>query len=217
MTSKENEKAQTEIEVKFIISRSVFEGVVRCHQPAEREIEQIYLSSGLALSFAGTLGFRDHEHYNEWRIRRKGDRHFFTAKGPAVAGGTQRREFETAIDEVLFSRIKEKTLGDGEPKQVNKTRFSFELDIENETVEVVLDDYHEVAGSPVQLDFVTCEVEVTNPRLADEMVAGRTLIPELDFLSQGIHVTGIKSFSNRQLAENGFIHSSFAAVASSPG
>ncbi len=213
MNSKE--ETPTEIEVKFILSRPVFERVVNRHRPAKKEIEQVYLSPELALFFADKLGYRDHEAYNEWRIRRKGDKYFFTAKGPALAHGTQRREFETAIDESLFSKIKEQTLGDGKPKQVDKTRFSFELDIENEAVEVSIDDYRAVAGTPIKLDFVTCEVEVKNQRFADEMVAGRTLVPELAFLSQGIHVTGIKSFSNRQLAENGFSHTSLAAVASS--
>lgn len=147
-----------EIELKYIVPRNVISNVVAWNQTPPAAIAQYYLDSIAGKSLFRTLAVsgESESEFQEWRIRRKGDSYYFTAKG-AIAGsrGIERREFETSISQEQFEQSKS-TQG---IRGLSKSRRSWPVSFSDGQIVVECDDY-QLANSDSSFDFVVCELEV---------------------------------------------------------
>ena len=203
-----------EIEVKFILPRSIFDEQMDRPNVYRQAIEQIYLSETVVQPFATSLRLPEGKMYKERRIRKLNEKYIFTAKGEKSADGTKREEYELLIDEPLYNDLK--SAASKEPlKQIDKTRFSYKVPFEDGDVLVEFDDYHSTGGGTLHLDFVSCEIEVSQEEWASQLLSGNYEAPELQFLKEGINVTGNKAFSNSQLSKQGFGVKNYAELVES--
>ena len=206
------ERARLEIEIKLIIPRESAFSVIRANNASEHEIEQLYLTAQIVESFSDGLNVPEDADWVEWRIRRKDSSFFFTTKGISSAGGAQRREYETKISQELFCALRESAVQEGSLLQVKKTRYNFLTRLADEDVLIEIDDYHATGQGSCELDFVSCEIEVPRLELANILQKGNYFSPSLQFLKLGLNVTGMKPFSNRSLAEHGFIREKYKDI-----
>ena len=201
-----------EIEVKYILPRTIFSRIQNAADATKQELEQIYLSRVVVESFTRELGIPTDVVFDEWRIRRV-DREFrFTAKGARSGDGTQRREFEIGLATPLFERLKCAAEQEGTLLRICKTRYSYPVSFADDVVLVQIDDYHAIDDSEGEMDFVTCEVETHSKELALILLKGRFFAPDLLFLKQGRNVTGIQELSNNHLAQHGFVAHTYAGI-----
>ncbi|MBT8490692.1 MAG: hypothetical protein KJN62_06570, partial [Deltaproteobacteria bacterium] len=202
-----------EIEVKFLLRRAWIEEFLKASDTRIQAIEQVYLPFGLVRAhLTPDLMPQDAESFEEWRIRQSDDDYFLTAKRAEGQDAAQRLEYEVNIPIPLYDKLLAAAEATGKPLRVTKTRYSRIVEFSQQLVLVQVDDYQAAGKQSLNVDFVTCEVEVPDPRLAHILRSGRFFAPDLHFLHQGIDLTGIKSFSNRQLAEHGFIAQDFAGL-----
>ncbi len=210
----EERSVRLEIEVKYLLPKAVLPSIKKSKMGLmeQQELDQIYLTSDVVEPFAEDLELPPDTFFKEWRVRRIDDKFFFTAKGSRSRDGAQREEFEIPISKSLFSKLRLAAEKQRTPYQVCKTRYSFPVSLADDMVLVEIDDYHKTGSGSVELDFITCEVEVHKPELADILQKGRFFAPDLLFLKQGVDVTGVEVFSNREIAENGFVANSYSEL-----
>ena len=218
MKNKYNDDSQkrerAENEVKFVLPKGVLSELKKNFDLEVKLIDQIYLEKFIVDSFKDDLLLPQDDiyKYKEYRIRHKGEDYFFTAKSVARQDGIQRDEYEKKIDNLLFDKIKRKSNQIANLKRVKKTRYVFKTVFAQKEVLVELDDYHITGKGEHSYDFVTCEVEVPEVRFAQILQKDRFFAKDLLFLKQGFDVTGIINFSNRKLAEYGFVSDSFSGI-----
>ncbi len=211
-SAEHEKKLRLEIEVKLILPENIFSQVKDRKGIKKKDIEQIYLTPNLVGQFSKELSLPADVIFKEWRVRRTDHKHTFTAKSKPGKKGVQRTEYQTGISDSLFSAIKNLAYSKGSICQVQKTRYSFLADFAEEQVSVEIDDYHATGKGTHSLDFVSCEVEVSTPESAEMIIKGSLFSPDLLFMKQGINVTGIREFSNRFLAEHGFVADSYSDI-----
>ncbi len=214
LDDKKDQRQRIEIEIKLIIPKEIAFKILNEKNAVKHEIEQLYLTEKIVNLFADRLGVQNANEFDEWRIRRKDQNCYFTAKRSIKGGGgAQRTEYEIVIDSSLFAELKKNlSFQDEKPLQILKTRYDFLTYLADEEVLVEIDDYHATGKGSKELDFVSCEIEVPRIELANILQKGNYFAPSLQFLKQGLDVTGIKSFSNRVLAEHGFIKDSYNEI-----
>jgi len=204
---------RNEIEVKFLFHRDWLNRIIESKDVSQKKIEQIYLSEDTANLFSDKLTIPKEIIPKEWRIRcinvNNEKKYKFTSKGTASKEGTKRKEYEKNISKELYDTLKSSEQKKGNLYQVIKTRYSYKTFFADLLVKVEVDDYHSTGKRLSQYDFITCEVEVPEQRLADVILNRKYFSKELQFLRQGYNLTGIKQFSNRKLAENGFVANSY--------
>ena len=205
-------QGRVENEVKFVLPIRILSEIKKKNNPKIKKIDQIYLEQDIVNKFIEDLFLPKEILFNEFRIRQKGNDYFFTAKGPARNDGIQRDEYEKDIDNILFENIKQESNREKKLKRVKKTRYIFKTIFAQEEVTVEIDDYHVTGKGKHSYDYITCEVEVPNLRLAQILQKDRFFAPDLLFIKLGFNVTGINQFSNRYLAENGFIANSYLGI-----
>nr|VFJ58873.1 MAG: HD domain-containing protein [Candidatus Kentron sp. DK] len=200
-----------EIEVKFLLRRVWIGDFVGLPDTRIQAIEQRYLPFDLVhAQLPPDRMPEDADRFEEWRIRKLDEQYFLTAKRPAGQDAAQRVEYEIGIVAPLYGQLLAAADAAEEFFRVAKTRYSRVVEFARQSVLVQIDDYRAVGRQQcLDMDFVTCEVEVPDPRLARILRSGRFFVPELGFLNQGIDLTGIKDFSNRRLAEHGFLAEDF--------
>jgi len=211
-TDDSQKRERSENEVKFVLPKGVLSELKKNIDLEVKLIDQIYLEKFIVDAFKDDLSLPQDKIYKEYRIRHKGEDYFFTAKSVARKVGIQRDEYETEIDSFLFDTIKRKSSQIANLKRVKKTRYSFITVLAQIEVLVELDDYHITGKGEHSYDFVTCEVEVPEVRFAQILQKDRFFTPDLLFIKQGFDVTGINNFSNRKLAEYGFVSDSFSGI-----
>jgi hypothetical protein len=206
-------RTRLEIEVKLLLPRDAAAAFMQAADVTRQTIRQIYLPFELVgAEVPAALLPPDPDAFDEWRIRRLDDERVLTAKCAAGDDAAQRREYETAIPAVLFERLEGLGLGLGGLDLIAKTRYSRVVELAQQPVLVQVDEYHAAAGKDLDLDFVTCEVEVPDLRLAHILRGGRFFARDLQFLHRGTDLTGIKSFGNRCLSRQGFPAPCYAEV-----
>ena len=201
--------SRVEMEVKFIVSRPTVLELLKEEFIKKESIEQIYLESEWIEEYETDLEIPTDQKFVEWRIRKRDNEFIFTAKGAPDEAGIKRDEYEKAISLETYEKMKIEASHYGELECVVKTRYSFKVSLAEEEVWVQIDDYHETGSGSHTLNFVSCEVEVPNIGISQVLIHGRFFSPDLYFLRLGINVTGIKEFSNRQLAIHGFPASTY--------
>jgi len=207
-------RKRVEVEVKYLLPRALLQALQAKEELTKQELEQIYLPNNKELlAFAAQEPDLDFLYkYEEWRLRRADDEYFFTAKKRLSGDGYERREFEKEITRETFEQSKERLRESGPLLHINKTRYSQTVPFADEEVFVQIDDYRATKQGAVNLDFVTCEVEVRQLEVAEVLKKRNFFAPRLLFLKEAINLTGIKEFSNRYLAENGFIAQTYEGV-----
>lgn len=207
---KKRVRVREEIEIKFIIPKSVLPPQMEwvSHFKAEKySIEQYYLSGRYFEEILNTHPELKMSTVDEIRIRQKNEKYIITAKGNKSAKKYIRQELEKTINANEYNSLKSKAFC-----RISKCRYSFNSTLASESVHVDMDDYIATGNEDLNLDFVTCEVEVSDDKYAKILISGKFFIPGLIFLRQGIHTVYESGFSNRELAENGFPATSYKAV-----
>lgn len=199
-------RTREEIEVKFIVPKKILPPPQKwvTHFKAEKYyIEQFYLSPQYfkeILAAYPELRKPSEPPVNEIRLRQKNDLFIITAKGSSTSKKKYiRSESEKTISEAEFNSLKPKAFCN-----ISKNRICFETKLAGSPVHVDMDDYIATWNGGVNLDYVTCEVEVPDDKLAKILISGKFFIPDLIFLRQGIHTVHETGFSNREIAEKGF-------------
>ena len=127
-------------------------------------------------------GYLVNSHEGAVRVRRKGDRYFWTFKAATSGHAAERVELETEISEEQFTTMWPGTAG----RRIEKTRF--EIPYGDSTIEL---DVFEGDNS----GHVIAEVEFPSTQTADGFM------PPYWF---GSDVTADKRFGNASIAERGF-------------
>ncbi len=206
------DRRRLEIEVKFIVPRASLSRIMSRSDVTTLNIEQTYLPAAPPASLSIELAPFSDPVFTEWRLRDVDGACFLTAKSDTVSHGTERAELELSITPDLYTRISRVSEGTSLVHRIRKTRRRLLAPFAGEEVIVAIDDYHLAAHREWRADFLTCEIELPERRLATILLRGRFFAPDLLFLKQGCSVTGIREFSNRYLAEFGFVEGSFAGL-----
>ncbi|MFT4927587.1 MAG: hypothetical protein ACI8WB_003700 [Phenylobacterium sp.] len=218
-------KKREEIEVKFLLPRTAMADFLSQEGVKSHAIKQYYVPFDIVkqtIAEAPKTAIEsidlpeDAATYDEWRVRQLDEQYLLTGKKKSD-DPAKRLEYEVNIPAVLFNQVI-KNAGD-DCYGVEKIRSNKKILLAGEDAVIELDDYLVVgSGQSRQLaseqlfDFVTCEVEVANLNLAKTLTKGYWFIEELQFLRKGIDITGIKPFSNKQLAKNGFIKPNYLSI-----
>ena len=163
----DKQRVRDEIEIKFLLRKEQAQAFI--HAPGVRvePIEQVYLDyAQIQYYLTEDLTPEQPDTYPEWRIRSLGDRYKLTAKKPTTIDAAQRTEFEKDISADLYQTLLAVAEAQGALRKVSKTRYSRVLTFSQQQVLAQLDDYHFAGTQAIQADFVTCEVEVPELRLA---------------------------------------------------
>ena len=197
---------RTETEVKFLLAREDWQKSALCASMAERQsILQAYLdyedlNAALSQDWAGQC-----RNYTEWRIRRKGERYFFTAKTDIASSSVSRAELEHEIDKAQFDILLQREQGRLQPRIVDKTRCSAEIKVGQFKVLFEADDYHQVGGGQHgDFDFVTLEAEVSDESIALYLSSALALDQNLAVLAKATLLSPFSEFKNKNLALRGF-------------
>ncbi len=209
--STSDEEVREEIEIKFILPKNNCLTAVKKNNPRIQNIEQIYIDINVLKETAVNILPDNCDTYTEWRVRRNNDEYFVTGKSETATSIT-RNEFQRPISTEMYNSIIKTTGKNKNTKSVKKIRQSFELTVGKETILVEVDNFKEVAGNPVNLDFVYCELELKSKPLARSIQSGLVSIGALETFVVGLEVTRFREFKNAWLAEYGFPAETFHKV-----
>jgi hypothetical protein len=196
-----------EIEVKLALLRVHLTGFGPIPEP--REIHQFYVDYGLFRDVGVTLP-KDSTLYKEWRVRRYGDRFMITGKSDRIDEIT-RREVEWDVNEETFQGLVCAAMRAGVRGGIRKLRTEIPQighPCDSPTT-LVIDDYREVNGSPIRLDFVIVEMEFNLGRAARSARLTHGFSSPLVPLHHAMDVTGIPSLWNANIERYGFPVSAF--------
>jgi hypothetical protein len=208
--TKKEIKTREEIEIKFIIPKNILPSQENWenHFKAQRSyIEQYYLSPESFDQIFKIYPELNESPVDEVRIRQKNENYIITAKGRKTREKYIRSEAERHIAKNEYDLLKKKAFCG-----ISKYRYSFESQLAGTDVHIDMDDYIATGDGELNLDFVTCEVEVPEDKYAKILISGKFFIPDLVFLRRGINTVHEKGFSNREISESGFPANDYQSI-----
>jgi HD domain len=200
-----------EIEAKFILHKKDAQAALQYPDVKKYIIEQFYLPVSVVESvLPKDVAPDDLRTYSEWRIRKKNDAHLFTCKRTKEGITGVRDEYETSLDEQIYVQLKKEALRDGAAYFVKKIRYTRSQEIAQEEVTIEIDVYSETGSGKLDMDFVTCEVEVASVEILELIRNHGAINSDFAFLGLGLDATGVEELSNKYLAQYGFNKNSFS-------
>jgi len=208
-----------EMEAKFLVRKKDAQSAINHKDNQKFLIEQIYLTVDIVESFLPEKMIpNDLREYSEWRIRKKTecqinkniDNYYFTCKRQKGKELGVRKENQFPINKKIFNQLKNQAINNGVICFINKIRYTRKIIISQQKVSIDIDEYLETSTGEIDLDFVTCELEVQSVKILDLIRRRVTFHPELTFLCLGLDVTGVAEFSNKCIGQSGFSKSHFS-------
>lgn len=211
VTSNDKQSERKEIEAKFVLKKKDAIPLIEHPDAIKYDIEQFYLPAKIVKSYLPNkyLPHDSVETYSEWRIRKKNDSYLFTCKRNNENTIGIRDEYEVTIDKETYDLFISHVRNEIKPEFVKKTRYTHIIEISDEKIAVEVDVYYETGAGKVDLNYVTCEIEVPTEEILGSIRSRASLHPSLAFLGLGFDATEVKQLSNKFLAKNSFIKSDY--------
>lgn len=204
-------KTRKEIEIKFLIKKKIFDDFLESKEFITENIEQYYLNREISNKICAAFNFKDVSNYDEWRVRKKGDKFVFTAKADANSK-YERDEFEEPISKDMFENTRIEVLNSKFSNGIKKTRVTKKQKIGQFKVTIEADFFSEIAGKQQKHDFAFVEISLDDSRLIPFFTNSDHFVGALKFLENAIELSGIKEFSNHNLAFSGMPGSSLSEL-----